>query len=102
MTDPNYEDEAREIESSLYLTHIVDLEGFNLLVHKSTFIPEGNLLQTGFFHDREPDTQRGGEYWGNQHAEIDKFFNDSVSALDSQIEICLTPSFSTTGHDHRP
>ena len=89
ITNMNCEEET-ESESKLRLTRIVNLEGFNLLVYSALSIPETKLLQEEFYCDRDPDTQCGGEYMGNQHAEIEQFFKDSVSELNSQIEICLT------------
>ena len=76
--DPNCEEEQREIESTLYLTHIVDLDGFNLSVHQSLAIPEMSLIHSIYDNDRDPDDRCGGYYVGNQYAEIDETFNDSV------------------------
>ena len=82
ITDPNDENEDREKESELSVSHIVDLDGSNLSVHKSSYISETLLLQDMSYSDRTPDDQSGGEYMGNQHAENDQLFNDSVSARD--------------------
>ncbi len=90
VNDPNHEEEERETASQLYLTHLVDLGGFSLSVHQSLVIDETALLEETFDSDRDPDTQLGGEFMGNQHAEIDQFYNDSVSTRNSQIEIDLT------------
>ena len=84
VNDPNHEEEERETESQLYLTHIVDLGGFSLSVHQSLAIDETALLEETCYSDRDPDTQFGGEFMGNQHAEIDQFYNDSVSARNSK------------------
>ncbi len=97
ISDPNDENEDREKDSQLYLTHLVDVGGFSLMVYKSLIIDETALLEETFDSDRDPDTQVGGEYWGNQHAEIDQYYNDSVSVRNSQIEIDLTSL--TVGYD---
>ena len=83
VNDPNYEEDERETNSQLYLTHIVDLGGFSLSVHQSLVIDEAFLLEEIFDSDRDPDTQFGGEFMGNQHADINQFYNDSVSARNS-------------------
>ena len=85
ITDPNDEYEEPE-ESELLLSHIVDLEGFTLSIYDSLKISDTLLLQGISYSDREPDVQRGGNYMGNQYAEIDQFFKDSVSALHDRFE----------------
>lgn len=80
MHDPNDEDEGREIESGLFVSHIVDPEGSDLSVYEDLPILETLLLREMFYSDREPDSQSGGNYWGNQDAEILQWFNDRVSA----------------------
>ena len=85
ITDPNNESEEPE-ESELLLSHIVDLEGFTLSIYDSLKISDTLLLQGISYSDREPDVQRGGNYMGNQYAEIDQFFKDSVSALHDRFE----------------
>lgn len=80
MHDPNDEDEGREIESGLFVSHIVDLEGSDLSIYEGLPILETLLLREMFYSDREPDGHSGGDYWGNQHAEIHQWFNDRVSA----------------------
>ena len=78
ITDLNGEDTTKE--SKLILSRIVDLEGADLSVYHSLTISDSFLMKKKSYSDREPDIQRGGNYMGNQHAEIDQFFNDSVSA----------------------
>ncbi|KAL2057964.1 hypothetical protein ABVK25_001581 [Lepraria finkii] len=80
ITDPNDENEEPE-ESELLLSHIVDLEGFTLSIYDSLKISDTLLLQGISYSDREPDVQRGGNYMGNQYAEIDQFFKDSVMII---------------------
>ncbi|KAL9123997.1 MAG: hypothetical protein Q9217_006630, partial [Psora testacea] len=81
ITDPNDENESEEGESELLLSHIVDLEGSNLSVHVSLTISESLLLRGISYSDREPDVHRGGNYMGNQYAEIDQIFKDSVMII---------------------
>lgn len=78
ITDQNCE-ESEEPESQLSLGDIVDVQGSFLSMHKNINISDGFLLNGASYHDREPDVQRGGNYLGNQYAEIDQFFRDSVS-----------------------
>ncbi|KAL8991463.1 MAG: hypothetical protein Q9177_000135 [Variospora cf. flavescens] len=77
ITDQNSEEEM-EKEAVLSLDHIVDPQGFNLLIASTRTISTTNLLRGESYEDREPDTQRGGNYLGNQYAEIDQFFKDST------------------------
>lgn len=81
VTDSNHEEEE-EKTSQLYLTHIVDLGGFNLSIHRSLIIDETTLLAEIHHENRNPDTQVGGNYMGNQHGEIDQFYNDSVGTCE--------------------
>jgi hypothetical protein len=73
MNDEGGEEDA---QSELRLDRIVDLEGFTL--RESLLIPDEYLLQQGLYDSRDPDEQTGGEYMGNQHAEFDQFYNDTV------------------------
>ena len=98
VTDPNAEEEEPEKERELRLTHIVDLEGSGLSLYSALSIPETTLLQQVIDVERDPDVQRGGEYWGNQHTEIEQFFKNSVNALIDQFENGLT--LLVTGADH--
>ena len=100
LTDPNQEEDHCEKDSWLYLTCVVDLEGFHLFTGADLYIPDTALLSWVYNDDRGPDSQRGREYWSNQYAEIDQTFRDSVSTVDSQIAIYLT--CSTTGFDSCP
>ena len=81
ISDPNCEDDLEESEE-ISLTHIVDLDGFSLSIYKSQTISDTCFLHEMSYNGREPDVQRGGNYLGNQYAEIDQFFKDSVSAFD--------------------
>ena len=73
MNDEGGEEDA---ESDLGLETIVDLEGY--ILGNSRSIPESFLLQQWLYDSRDPDNQRGGEYMGNQHAEINQTYNDTV------------------------
>ena len=89
ITDPNFEEELPEAspeESELLLSHIVDLGGSNLSVYNNLKISDTLLLWEISYSDREPDVQRGGNYTGNEYAEIDQIFKDTVSALHSCFE----------------
>ena len=83
-SNPNREDENEESEE-ISLTHIVDLDGFNLSIYGGLTISDTCLLHDMSYNDREPDVQQGGEYTGNQYAEIDQFFKDSVSASNDLL-----------------
>ncbi|KAL9594089.1 MAG: hypothetical protein Q9219_007223 [cf. Caloplaca sp. 3 TL-2023] len=76
VTDPNCE-EQMEKETALLLCRAVTTEGINLLPNNRN-IAELNLLHGSSYQDRDPDVQRGGEYTGNQYAEIDQWFKDSA------------------------
>ncbi|KAL8861958.1 MAG: hypothetical protein Q9178_001828 [Gyalolechia marmorata] len=85
ITNQNSEEEMED-EAVLSLCRIVDPQGFNLLIHSTLGISTANLLRGQSYENREPDVQRGGNYLGNQYAEIDQFFNDSTythRSLDS-------------------
>lgn len=97
ITNPNDDQGENQRSFSRSLTHIVDLEGLDLSVCPSLGIHKTMLLQERSYDDSNPDTQRGGQFMGNQYAEIDKIYEDSVSALNSQIEIGL--KFLAIGHD---
>lgn len=92
ISESNYDEEycVAQKSSRLYLTHIVNLEGIDLTVAECLLIPETQLLQQMFYDDRKPDTQVGGECLGRkEYANIDKYFDDSVSALNGQVEIVV-------------
>ncbi|KAL8838115.1 MAG: hypothetical protein Q9170_002256 [Blastenia crenularia] len=79
ITDRNDEEEM-EKESALSLFQIVDPQGYDL-INSTIEISTTNLLRGESYEDRAPDVQRGGNYLGNQYAEIDQFFRDSVLIL---------------------
>ena len=76
VTFMNDEGGREEAESELRLKRIVDVEGF--ILRDALLIPEYYLLQEGLYDSRDPDHQTGGEYIGNQHAEFDQLYNDTV------------------------
>lgn len=84
ITNQNDEEEMED-SVVLSLDHLVDPRGFDLLIGSTLSISTDNLLRGQSYEDREPDVQRGGNYLGNQYAEIDQFFKDTVSvAADRQ------------------
>ena len=79
--------------SELLLTDVRDLEGFTL--SKSLVISEDVLLDQGLYDSRDYDHRHGGEYMGNQHAEIDHIYNNTVGAqgnVNSFISLTLARS----------
>lgn len=72
------QDEEENLTSKLYFTRVVDPDGFNLLVHKRLNTSRDNLLLEVHDETRDPDVQQGGGFMGNQHAEIDQLYQDSV------------------------
>ncbi|KAL8764944.1 MAG: hypothetical protein Q9209_007808 [Squamulea sp. 1 TL-2023] len=84
ITNQNGEEEMEE-EAVLSLDHLVDPQGFDLLISSTRIISTTNLLRGESYEDREPDAQRGGNYLGNQYAEIDQFFKDSVSVAANKL-----------------
>ena len=84
ITNPNSEEEMEE-EAVLSLCRIVDPQGFDLFTRSSISISTDNLLRGRSYENREPDVQRGGNYMGNQYAEIDQFFKDSVSVAADKV-----------------
>ncbi|KAL8731000.1 MAG: hypothetical protein Q9166_003651 [cf. Caloplaca sp. 2 TL-2023] len=84
ITNQNGEEEMEE-EAVLSLDHIVDPQGFDLLIASTRTISTTNLLRGKSYEDREPDAQRGGNYLGNQYAEIDQFFKDSVRVAADKL-----------------
>ena len=73
MNDEGGEENA---ESRIRLDTVFDLEGF--ILQNSLGIAENLILQHSLYDSRDPDNQRGGEYMGNQHGEIDQTYNDTV------------------------
>lgn len=68
----------------------MDTDGFQLGLADGVPIAENALLQTVFGTERDPDQQGGGEYLGNQHAEIDRWYKDSVRAPETSMHFRLT------------
>ena len=67
------EDDASDV---INLDHIVDKTGFQFA--SSLEIPESFLMQNWLYDSRHPDENTGGEYLGNQNAEIEQIHNDTV------------------------
>ena len=78
----NDEGGEEDKETTFGLRHVSDLRGF--LLAENVAIAEEELLPQGLFHeDREPDRQFGGEYLGNQHNEIERAYQNSVSCVEN-------------------
>lgn len=87
VTFENDEGGEEDAQSELRLEHITDLEGFTL--QKSLRIPENFLLQQSLYDSRDPDSQNGGEFLGNQHADIDQFYKNTVrSRMNAESGSC--------------
>lgn len=84
ITNQNAEEEMED-EAVLSLDSLVDPQGFDLFIGSTLRISTDNLLRGESYEDREPDAQRGGNYLGNQYAEIDQFFKDSVSVAANRL-----------------
>jgi len=88
--DPNYfvgvEDEEEHWERYLMLTRVVDGNGYSLLQQdRDLIISEDSFLEDPYGRDRDPDsqyTEYSGGYMGNQHAEIEYVYEDSVRCDD--------------------
>ena len=72
-----------ERTSELWLNNIVDLEGY--ILQSETKIPKDFLLQDWLYRSRDPDEHAGGEYQGNQHAEVQETYRDTVSRISIPI-----------------
>ena len=87
---------------SLELFTLVNLDGIQ--INKDILIiPEKMVLNGTDYEHRHPDVGKGGEYMGNEHAEIEQFFNDSVSIFDGEVRtilICLFKIMLIISHKH--
>ena len=92
VNDEGCEDEQT---SQLRLHNVVDIEGS--LLQLNLTIPENFLLQARLYDSRAPDQRGGGEYMGNQHAELEEHYNDTVGPCDRHHNILL---LSLTGSAH--
>lgn len=77
VTFPNGEEGEEYAKSFLRLDNIVDLEGHKL--GTSLKIPNNILLQQRLYISRLHDSQIGGEYTGNDYANFDQLYNNTVS-----------------------
>ena len=87
VTFMNGEGGEDEKTSQLELHNIVDLEGF--ILQPFLVIPEDFLLQAELYDSRDPDQRNGGEYMGNQHADFDEHYKDTVRYFDEAHYIFL-------------
>lgn len=63
-----------DYKQSELLIQVVDMDGSALARLK---VSENSLVQE-IYDNRNPDVQQGGEYMGNQHAEFEQVYNDTV------------------------
>ena len=83
VIDPNDEAEDEEYwHREIILRNIFSPSGFELLQNSSISIRESALLLDIYDQDRQMDTQRGGGYLGNQHAEVHQVYKDSASLTE--------------------
>ena len=83
VVDPNDEAEDEEYwDREIILHDIFSPAGFELLPNSSISIQESAILLDIYDQDRQIDTQRGGGYLGNQHAEIHQVYKDSASLAE--------------------
>lgn len=68
-----------EHNTQLCLTRIRDLEGLALSVDEKLFVSQSLIIGGDLYDGRKPDVRQGGGYMGNQCAEIEQFYKDSVS-----------------------
>ncbi|KAK4506729.1 hypothetical protein PRZ48_000462 [Zasmidium cellare] len=83
----DYQTEDQDTHSRLRLSRVVDLDGFDLMPYHALTIPKSTLLHRVHNESRAPDAQSGGGYTGNQHAEIDQIYEDSVMILIPKREV---------------
>ena len=76
VTFPNDDYGEDNAECELRINQIVDLELF--MLRKSLAISESTLLQQELYDSRDPDQEDGGEYLGNEHADIEQFYSYKV------------------------
>lgn len=72
------DEDAEGVDWDLRLRRVLDLEGHPLSA-TALCISASLLIQSYMFSGRDPDRQTGGEYTGNQHADIDRYYNDTVN-----------------------
>jgi len=91
LTDSNGEDDSSsQTDEKIFLEHVVDTEGSALSVGSLRIA--GTILTRPVIDDnRAPDVQQGGNYLGNQYAEIDQFYRNSVG---STIKMPITTALS--------
>ncbi|KAM5347057.1 hypothetical protein ACJ41O_010062 [Fusarium nematophilum] len=76
---PNCEEGENEWNHTrgMYLHHVCNLEGFEVSPLQGN-IAETSLLCPISYDQRDPDTRAGGDYLGNQHADIEETYSDTV------------------------
>lgn len=84
VTQPNDEGGEDYCEEQLTLRNIVDTNGFMLQIGLN--IPSSFLVQESLYEDRDPDEQAGGEHLGNQHADLEFTYKDTVCQVISSLD----------------
>ncbi|KAI9891013.1 MAG: hypothetical protein M1814_003364 [Vezdaea aestivalis] len=80
---------------ALSLTRVVDSEGHDLLIKSELSVTRSALLQSMSYESREPDVEKEGEYYGNESAQPDQFYKDSVMVI---VPTQSVPRFLTNGN----
>jgi hypothetical protein len=84
-----------ETKQSKLVIRVVDLDGS--VIAPRLIVPENAIMQE-IYKNRDPDERLGGEYLGNQHAEFEQSYHDTVrSGLSAGIPKLL---ISTIGLAH--
>jgi hypothetical protein len=79
---PNDEEGECNQTRRRYLHHVCSLEGFELSPIEVDI--EKTSLLASINYEREPDFRGGGEYWGNQHNDMEETYSDMVRFLKSK------------------
>ncbi|KAI9892740.1 MAG: hypothetical protein M1814_001160 [Vezdaea aestivalis] len=78
---PDSDTPEEDKESYTVLTHIATLDGENLTAYDTLEFDDSSLLGDVDYTCRNPDVQWGGENLGNQHADIERFYQDSIMVV---------------------
>ncbi len=100
VTEPN-EGDDEDHYPKVILKHVVDVSGFELLDGAPLIINQNNLLRQVYNEHRGPDTQRGGGYMGNSHADLDQVYKDSASVVKRPGRARYGLTIQLPGRDYR-
>ena len=81
VTRTNDEEYEEKAEEKLYLDGVFALQGIKL--RDSLVISEDCVVQRNVHESREHDEQWGGEHMGNQYADIQQVYRDTVRVVPS-------------------